>query len=210
MGVMTRERARAGATAAVVVAIVVGLLWWLGDRPGAPSLVAPSPALTLPADTLAARCAPAKPFRPVAAVITGLRAPVVALPRDANDVPRTPQLTPAGKGQVAWDQPPGPMPGSRHGNVLLNTHTWPDGSALGNRLLDRLHEGDRFELRGAAGQRLCYRVTERVEVRAADGFPRYYEDIGRPQAAIIVCSGRRLGPENWTHRTIWFARPVTS
>jgi len=25
---------------------------------------------------------------------------------------------------------------------------------------------------------------------------------------IVVCSGERLGPGDWTHRTLWFASPV--
>lgn len=204
MGV--KERVRAGVTAALVVAIILGMLWWLGREN---EEVVEPPSLTLPAETLSPKCSATKPFRPVTAVITGLEATVIALPRDSRNIPRTPPLTTAGKTQVAWDQPPGVRPGAARGNVLLNTHTWPDGSALGNRLLDRLHEDDVFELRGPRGQRLCYRVTDRVEVPAAAGFPRYYADTGKPQAAIIVCSGERLGPDNWTHRTIWFASPVT-
>ena len=61
-------------------------------------------------------------------------------------------------------------------------------------------------MRGASSQ-LCYRVTERVEVLAEDGLPRYYAKDGRPQLAIVVCSGRRLGPGVWEKRTIWFASP---
>jgi len=51
------------------------------------------------------------------------------------------------------------------------------------------------------------RVTERVEVLAEDGLPRYYAKTGRAQLAIVVCSGRRLGPGVWEKRTIWFASP---
>ena len=89
---------------------------------------------------------------------------------------------------------------------MLNAHTWPDGSALGNRLLRSLDRGDRIRVQGASSQ-LCYRVTERVEVLAEDGLPRYYAKDGRPQLAIVVCSGRRLGPGVWEKRTIWFASP---
>ena len=35
----------------------------------------------------------------------------------------------------------------------------------------------------------------------------YYAKDGQPQLAIVVCSGRRLGPGQWEKRTIWFARP---
>lgn len=150
------------------------------------------------------------PFRPVSATATDATADaqVLALPRDADGVPGVPPLTSSGKNAFAWDQPPGTQPGSRRGNVLLNAHTWPDGTALGNRLLAGLDKGEQVVLRGARGEQLCYRVTDRVEVRADQPFPRYYRDTGRPQVAIVVCSGQRLGPGNWTHRTVWFARPA--
>jgi sortase (surface protein transpeptidase) len=106
----------------------------------------------------------------------------------------------------AWDREQGIRPGDPAGNVLLNAHTWPDGSALGNRLLAGLQVGDRIVVRGA-DDRLCYRVTERVEVAADADMPRYYETAGPPQLAILVCSGRRLGPGKWEKRTVWFASP---
>jgi hypothetical protein len=145
-------------------------------------------------------------FAPTGIRITGLDLPVLALPRDSRNVPGVPPLS--AKFDVAWDEP-GVWPGEPRGNVLLNTHTWPDGSALGNRFLADLHEGDRFILtRGAS--RLCYQVTDRIEV-PVDHAPlaRVYDTTGRPQAVIIVCSGTRLGPEQWTKRTLWFASPVT-
>ena len=37
--------------------------------------------------------------------------------------------------------------------------------------------------------------------------PRYSVTDGPPQLAIVVCSGRRLGPGVWTKRTVWFASP---
>ena len=48
-------------------------------------------------------------------------------------------------------------------------------------------------------------VTSRV--LASEGLPRYYDTDGPPQIAIVVCSGRRLGPGNWEKRTVWFASP---
>lgn len=203
-----RQKAVGVVTAATVVMIILGLLWLL--EPPAPVDELPTPQETLAGPALSPHCDARRPFHPVEALITGFEARVLPLPRDDNDVPGVPPLTAAGKGVMAWDMPPGVLPGSRRGNVLLNTHTWPDGSALGNRLLERLDVGDVFELRGQRDERLCYQVTERVEVLASNGFARYYKDIGRPQAALIVCSGERLGPDNWTHRTIWFAVPVSS
>ena len=79
--------------------------------------------------------------------------------------------------------------------------------SLGNRMLAHLHEHDRVVVSGG-GHRLCYRVTERVEVLAADGLPRYYAKAGPPRLAILACSGTRLGPGVWTKRTVWFASPA--
>jgi hypothetical protein len=132
---------------------------------------------------------------------------VITPPRDSEGVPGVPPLTDAGKTVFAWDREQGIRPGDPAGTVLLNAHTWPDGSALGNRLLAGLHRGDRIVVRGT-DTRLCYRVTERVQVLAAKGLPRYYSRDGRPQLAIVVCSGRRLGPGEWEKRTVWFASPA--
>jgi len=96
--------------------------------------------------------------------------------------------------------------GAAHGRLLLNTHTWPDGSALGNRLLARLRPGARLVVSGH-GRTQCYRVFSRQQVLASNGYPGWDRRRGTPQAVIIVCSGRRLGPGDWTDRTLWFARP---
>ena len=60
---------------------------------------------------------------------------MITPPRDAAGIPGVPPLSSAGKTVFAWDREQGIRPGDRRGNVLLNAHTWPDGSALGNRLL---------------------------------------------------------------------------
>ena len=212
--------ARAAAAAAVVVLVLVAgsILLHQGSGARGPDRAAGgaagkvgASARVARATTLAARaCRPAtRGFVPTSVSIPGVtrRAGVVTPPRDAAGVPGTPPLTSAGKQLFAWDLAQGTRPGDRRGNVLLNAHAWPDGSALGNRMVARLHRGDRIVVRGQ-GHRLCYRVTERVVVAAADGLPRYYARAGRPRLALLTCSGRRLGPGVWTQRTIWFASPV--
>ena len=134
------------------------------------------------------------------------RASVVTPPRDERGVPGTPPLTTRGKAVFAWDREQGILPGDPAGNVLLNAHTWPDGTALGNHLSPGCTQGDRIVVLGVDA-RLCYRVTERVEVPADANMPRYYDKAGPPQLALLVCSGRRLGPGVWEKRTIWFASP---
>lgn len=157
------------------------------------------------------RCSTARhPFVPKSVHIADVgTVPVVALNRDREGVPGSPPTNNRGRGQMAFDLDSGIRPGADRGNALLNAHTFPDGRALGNALLSELEEGDRIQVRGT-NRFLCYRVTDRIEVRADDRSARrrYYSKKGAPQIALVVCSGKRLGPGNWTHRTMWFAKPV--
>jgi hypothetical protein len=154
------------------------------------------------------------PFTPKKVTVPGVTrdATVLALPRDAANVPQAPPISSVGKTQFAWSVSPDPLPGSAKGNALFNAHTWPDGTALGNKLLDGLQVGDRIIVHGTshdgAARTLCYRVTKRDVIVASDGSFEYYEREGPPQLALIVCSPPRLGPGNWLHRTIWYASPM--
>jgi hypothetical protein len=215
-----RRPSRAQVTWAIVMAsvLVVGVVAWLigGGRDLGDAATVPAPAVLADAtSTSASTSAPPRTcatverhFKPQTISVPGVtkRASVVTPPRDEAGVPGTPPLTTRGKSLFALDREQGILPGDPTGNVLINAHTWPDGTALGNRLLAGLHLGDRIVVRGADA-RLCYRVTERVEVLADARMPRYYDTAGPPQLAILVCSGRRLGPGNWEKRTIWFASP---
>ena len=131
--------------------------------------------------------------------------PVIAPPR-VNGVPGTPPLTTYGKHVVAYDRAQHVKPGSTQGHVLMNAHVWPDGSAIGNTMLKRLHKGDRIVVFGKT-RKLCYRVVDRVQLKPRQGLTRYYSQIGKPQLAIVTCSGRRIAPGVWTMRTIWYASP---
>lgn len=210
--------------AAVVLAVAVGIgvSLLLPDDSRTPTpQAAPSPSVSPSPSPMTAEqsttvrgkkgCGKAgAPFAPRRISVPGVTkgAAVITPPRDANNVPGTPPISNAGKVVFAWDTAQGTEPGGRHGNVLLNAHTWPDGTALGNHLLAGLHKGGRIVVHGARSKELCYRVTEQVEVLASAGLPRYYDKHGPPQLAILVCSGQRLGPGEWTKRTVWFASPL--
>jgi len=210
----TADHRRASPKGLVVVLVLVALLaaagvaWLLrpDDATGRPFAMG-SPVLQ-PVAVPRGTCAePAtSPFTPTSVTIPHVikDGQVLALPRDSRNVPGVPPTS--AKFTFAWDRP-GIKPGSERGNVLLNAHTWPDGSAVGNVMLDKLHEGDRIILRGGRSE-LCYTVSERIEVLASKGYAPYYARDGLPQIALIVCSGKRLGPGEWTHRTIWFAGPT--
>ena len=212
----TAEHRRASpkklAAVLVLVALVAAALtaWMLRpeEQQGRPFAMG-SPTfepLAIPKSGVCTRPAPA-PFTPTSVTISDVvrGGEVLALPRDGNNVPGVPPTS--AKYAFAWDRPPGIKPGSDRGNVLLNAHTWPDGSAVGNVMLDKLDDGDRIILRGGKSE-LCYTVTKRIEVVAKDGYSPYYDREGSPKIALIVCSGKRLGPGVWTHRTIWFAEPA--
>lgn len=162
--------------------------------------------------TVAARAEPCattatRPFRPRKIRFVGEtpKLTVVRTPR-RKGVVGSPPVTTKGKRQVGWD--PHGRPASGVGTVILTAHTWPDGTALGNKLLRRLHRGDRFVLT-AGGKAVCYRVTKRAAYKAKK-VPRHkaFRYWGEEQAVIVACSGRRLGPGRWTKRTVWYAKPV--
>ena len=149
-----------------------------------------------------------KPFTPTSIDIQDVRdeLPILALARDENDVPGVPPIT--ARDAVAWDRPPrGLQPGSPRGNVLLNTHTGLEATVLGNAMLAKVDVGDVIKLRNSETH-LCYRVTKRLEVFADEEYEPFYAEDGPPQFAFIVCSGERLGPGEWTKRTIWFGSPI--
>lgn len=217
------------ASVVAVVLMVAGVAWWLSpdDDVRAEKVVIPQPttseaervrpavvarSVTLRKDPSYFGCEEPsrRPFTPVRISVQDVTkgSAVLAVSRDANGIPGVPPVSTTGKSQFAFDAP-GVHPGAQRGNVILTAHTWPDGTAMGNRLLRGLGEGERLVLHGKPGQGLCYRVTDRLEVSLVDPpLERVYDTDGPPQVVIIVCSGTRLGPGNWTHRTLWFASPV--
>ena len=153
------------------------------------------------------------PFTPTVVSVQGVVAatPALALHRDPTNTPGVPPLTAAGKHVFGWDAG-GSRPGAGQGNVNLDAHTWPDGTALGNTLLRGLRPGGLIALNGAGEHVQCYRVADELEV-PIDAVPRrvldrVYATSGPARLTIIVCSGTRLGPGKWTHRTLWYADAV--
>ena len=161
-----------------------------------------------PRTDLACRRAPS-PFAPVSVDVPGVvrGAGVLALPRDPDGVVGVPPPTAAGSAVFGWDAP-GARPGTTAGHVVLVAHTWPDGSALGNRLLAGLRPGGRLVLAGATGERACYDVVRREEVTAETLVPDLTRADGPHRLVVVVCSGTRRGPGDWSHRTLWTAAPA--
>ncbi|MGQ0463915.1 MAG: class F sortase [Sporichthyaceae bacterium] len=215
---MKRHRGHGALRAVVAVASVAALVAGVGQPSARADLIPPIPGLPpLPPplgpkpEEPKPRCSTARqPFVPTSVGVSDVgTVQVVAMNRGRDGIPGSPPTNNRGRGQMAFDLDSGIRPGDERGNALLNAHTFPDGRALGNALLAELQEGDRVVVHGKGGK-FCYRVTDRVEVHESDrsARTRYYDRKGSPQIAIVVCSGKRLGPGNWTHRTMWFAKPV--
>ena len=212
---MTRRRTAITGVAVLVVAAVMAA-WFLVRSDPAPRAAAEQPPTPTPTPTPTSTPATVPPdacagghqgaFVPTSVSIEGAvrRAEVVGVGRDANGVPGVLPLS--DKQDFAWDLG-GVEAGSDQGQVLLNTHTWPDGTAIGNRLLAEVEVGDELVLRGAGGV-ACYILSQVVEVTKEAGYPGYGATDGPPQVVIVVCSGKRLGPGDWSHRTLFIARPV--
>jgi hypothetical protein len=213
---MSRETlTRRAALVTMVVVTIAALAWalWPDRHESAPAVS--TPLAVVPGTVLKAKACynpPAHAFAPATISVPKVArdATVHAEPRDAENVPGAlPLSAPDAKTAFAWDKPT-IKPGEPKGNVLINAHTWPDGTALGNKLLAHLHVGGRITVKGKNGQEICYKVTKRFVIVASDGSAEYYEKDGPPQIALIVCSPPRLGPGNWYHRTIWFASPMAA
>jgi hypothetical protein len=231
---VTSKRARVEVVV-VLVALLLGVgVWggWLAMRDDEPSAepkrfsatITPTPtpapqATTDPAKRVAAgvlikprpycEAHVPEPITPVRMSIENVtrNAQVLALSRDGFGIPGVPPVSSSGKLAFGWDAP-GLRPGVQAGNAIMTAHTYPDGSAMGNLLLSRLQEGDRITVFGSGKEQLCYRVFDRVQVPFnADGL-RFYDETGPHDLVFIVCSGTRLGPGEWTHRTIWYSRLV--
>jgi hypothetical protein len=132
---------------------------------------------------------------------------VQSLPRerDAAGV-SSPSPTDFNPSVFAWDNESAKV--RTRGNVLLTAHTYrADESALGNRLLSELRDGEILRIGGAAHEAVCYRVVERLEVPVED-YPidRVYLDESTRQAVITVCSD--FEDADWATRTLWFLEPV--
>lgn len=133
---------------------------------------------------------------------------VIPVRRTRSGAAGAPPLNRNGKWVFARDRQV--LPGARRGAFLLAAHTWPDGTALGNRLLRRLKVGDDIDVFNRKRSRAaCYRVTKREQYPVGK-VPRNraFKAWGKHKLVIVVCSGKRLGPGRWSHRTLWYARPT--
>jgi len=209
---------RVGIAVAVLIA-VSALAAWVFRSPARPPVVARAPAAPEkvlvrrdPSSVKSCVTSATRPFAPVSAVLRdGHAIEMYAAQREPGGViPGVAPLTRWGKGVFAWDEP-GVLPGSRSGVVVLDAHSWPDGTALGNWLMTNLKLGQTLILTGSNNQRQCYRITaqrvypwQKVPWQQTYG---PYPPNGPALLTITICYWPRLGPDNWANREIWVATP---
>ncbi|MDO4411660.1 class F sortase [Cutibacterium sp.] len=113
---------------------------------------------------------------------------------------------------MAWFNQ-GPKVGSDKGNVILTSHTFHIGEALGNRMYDKndgIKPGDIIRISDKAGNTVCYRYTHNTKVWVKDYDPNstiLYNNDGPAQAVIVVCWDYVKG-KGHESRVLFYAEPV--
>jgi len=149
-------------------------------------------------------------FIPRSAVISHIgRVQMITVGTNSDGSMGTPPLTNTGKHMLAWYNRSA-RPGSGSGRVATDAHSWPDGSALGNQLYANLVKGDTIALSDGSGHRTCFTVTSRTQYSASRVPMSSVVNGSRSSQSmsIVVCSGQRLGPGNWSQRTVWIAQAI--
>ena len=197
-------------TGAVLVAVAVATSsFWLAT--GGHAVAQPVPTAST-RSTAATGCPTTlnKPLTPKRITVQGVttKAKVIMPKRLAGRVPGDPPLTEAGKEMFAFDKYTGIYPGTPFGVVRMNAHVWPDGSAVGNRMLKNLKIGNRIVVFGLT-KKICYRVVDKVVV---DATGRCCATTGRRQAAAGHRGLLRQAARPWqldqAHRLVRQAREV--
>ena len=234
--------AKIGVAAGVLILIVVGAIAFFNQGDDAPTVTAsPSPGLTreetvAPSPSQAAPTPTPTPTPTPAATPTptptpspdqcttatggfqastleipdlGVSSHVMSVAYDDEGNPGAPPLDDA-QG-TAWFNGSAQV-GSDQGTSMLNIHTYRNGGALGNQLLDELSNGATLELTDGSGNTACYEVYERVKVHVdtvTDAeLDRLHADSGDPEAVIVVCDDFNWDEEFWETRVLWYAKKV--
>lgn len=205
--------------AALVIILAVGAFLWFGRNGDTPA-VAPTPTATAtaPSPNGSAQpsttpdpdaCTPFKQqFVPTKLTIPelGVESPIIALGRDESDAAAAP---PKDQPNTTGWFDEGPKAASSQGKVLLTIHTYRNGGALGNQLLDEWKPGMTLKLSDGAGNVACYTTGEELKFNVADYDPEskvlYDWDSPEPQVAIIVCDDFNQQKQDWDARVIFYA-----
>lgn len=233
---MTSSQRRIRYAVIAVVAVVLAALVYYLSKPdgqsaeplptGSVSMATDPPESRSPApvespsvvDSPPARCVTTatKGFTPTRYTIESLDVdePVVSLPlTDDGSIPAPPKSE--ARAAAWWNE--GPAPGDDEGRVILSIHTYRNGGALGNELLDEktdktpLKKGDLIVLHDDEGHTACYEYADFTEIVAADYDPDsdvMLKEDGSPSLVLIICTAFDWDTEIWENRALFYADAI--
>lgn len=169
--------------------------------------VAPSPVASKPAIASGEACRPVR----FAMAGLGIDASVVTLSVTAEGDLGTP--SDGERASAGWF--PSVLAGADRGTVLMDGHTYHDGSAIfSTSFKDQVRTGMVMRLSCPDGHAFSYRVSEViVDVSPAD-YPslvtgrNLYAPAGPPQLVMITCTDYIPAQRVWAHRAVVIATPI--
>ena len=204
----------------VLAALIVGLVYsqirsGKNDRTVSSSTeeaLTPLPIPT-PKETDASLVGCATTFTPIVPVRMevpqrGWDIPVIQTGLDSNGSPAAPPKNEPG--MASW-WTGSPMPGSAEGMSTFMIHTYRNGGALGNYMLDKtigIKDGDIIRVHGEDGTVLCYKYTHQKKIFVSE-YDKDSDDVyrfnGTPGLDIVVCDDFDWNQEEWLSRVVFYA-----
>ena len=187
--------------------------------PGVASAVRPSPPPAAASESTpqAGRSAPAiasgEPCRPVRFALPDLAidASVVTLALTADGDLGTPNDQ--DKTSAGWF--PSVLAGTGRGTVLMDGHTYHDGSAIFPLTFkEQVQVGMKITLSCADGHAFSYRISQRVVDLSPTSYPPFvtstklYAADGPPQLVMITCTDYLPAQRVWANRAVVIATPL--
>lgn len=121
--------------------------------------------------------------------------------------------------KVAWFDG-SPRPGSNVGNVIVTTHTYSKGQALGNDLYGAkvlkknsggTRAGDVWSLSDGKGNVVCYEITGVTKVAVTEYDPNsniIYDYAGPEELVMVVCWDKNWATGQWDSRVVFTGKRV--
>ncbi len=161
-------------------------------------------------------CEVQKPVVPVRMQVEsrGWDIPVISLGFDEST--GAAQVPPPDDPNLAGWYSEGMKPGDATGHAVFPVHTYRNGGAIGNKMLDPetgFQEGDIIKITGEDGTVLCFEYTGALKIKDSEYEYNPDDDVlydtkGKPELAIIVCDDFDWNTEEWETRVIFYASPI--
>ncbi len=189
-------------TTAPATAVTVPVL-----PPASASVAAPPPGRVVPAIAAGEPCRPVR----LAMAELGVDASVVTL----SLTPEGDLGTPSDQDKTSAGWFPSVLAGAARGTVLMDGHTYHDGSAIFRPTFkQQVRAGMVMRLSCSDGHAFSYRIAEVALDVSPDAFPSFvakralYASDGPPQLVMITCTDYNASRRVWDNRAILIATPI--